>query len=115
MGIVRSVSREYATELSCCIVKRVVGVVAQTRPPKFTRINQVLVTHEAKRARHRRRSRMGNGTRFHGIPLRIRPVIGSNARILKIRNSSLLEHRPIISRDFLIFALLRINGGGESC
>lgn len=61
-----------------------------------------------------RRSRMGNGTRFHGIPLRIRPVIGSNARILKIRNSSLLKHRPI-SRDFLIFALLRINGGGESC
>lgn len=65
MGIVRSVSREYATELSCCIVKRVVGVVAQTRPPKFTRINQVLVTHEAKRARHRQEEQDG---KRHEIP-----------------------------------------------
>lgn len=38
MGIVRSVSREYATELSCCIVKRVVGVVAQTHANPSTKI-----------------------------------------------------------------------------
>lgn len=42
--------------------------------------------HTIKRARYRWRSRMEDGKR-HEIPLRIRPVIGFNARILKIRNT----------------------------
>lgn len=74
-------------------------------PPKFTRINQVLVTRESKT---RWRSKMGNGTRFHGIPLRIRPpVIGSNARILKIRNTPPFWNtvRSIMSRDFRLSLL----------
>lgn len=81
-------------------------------PPKFTRINQVLVTRESKT---RWRSKMGNGTRFHGIPLRIRPpVIGSNARILKIRNTPPFWNtvRSIMSRDFRLS--LRCYGSRES-
>lgn len=109
MGIVRSVSPEYATELSCYIVKRVGGggwgSVSSRKPmhhaqtvhqnllelPSFgytrkTRERQLLVEEQDGTARDS----------FHGIPLRIRLVIGFNARILKIRNTL----PSIMSRDF---------------
>lgn len=116
MGIVRSVSREYATELSCYIVKRagrVGGGRCRRRANPSTHQNLLELTKFWLHARVKRGGggagrKMGNGTRFHGIPLRIRPpVIGSNARILKIRNTPPFWNtvRSIMSRDFRLSLL----------
>lgn len=116
MGIVRSVSREYATELSCYIVKRagrVGGGRCRRRANPSTHQNLLELTKfwlhtRVKRGGGGAGRKMGNGTRFHGIPLRIRPpVIGSNARILKIRNTPPFWNtvRSIMSRDFRLSLL----------